>query len=333
MMLVLSHLFGRRLCRKIDSEAMAERIRRSPSMVYLPPMPENAAEILRTHNAKTLSIFSTYVQTFAEQYVKNDETELPLTKLAVGRQEESKSEVNGTKGVVSDEAPKINFLPSLPRPHARSSFVALSGHGDDFSTIDDLCTSSRTGIFLESAVIPHLELHPDESRTPLNAYLLDFFMHGDLQPLSDANGIGRSDVWFILNDFSLVLATITTSLALYLGLGPKGRDAEDEMLNIMGSGDANENDRDEEEAAETIIATTTGQTTSQPQQPLLRKGKKGVAEDWDADEDAIEAQENQSKEAEQIGTDDEEYEKLLSVYRAFKKLKAEFDAKFMAIWA
>lgn len=88
----------------------------------------------------------------------------------------------------------LPFLPNLPAPKARSLFVALSGHGDDFSSIDDLCSSVREGVFLESAVIPHLQVHPKENKTPLNAYLLDFYMHGAVQPLEKANGIRKSDV-------------------------------------------------------------------------------------------------------------------------------------------
>ena len=141
-MLVLSHIFGRRAARVIDSEAMADAIRKSPSMVYLPPMPKAALSTLETHNANTLSIYTTYVKTFAEQHVKGAETTLPLTQFSA-----NSPDANST----SD----LSFLPSLPAPTARSPFVALSGHGDAFPTISDLCTSSRAGIFLESALIPH----------------------------------------------------------------------------------------------------------------------------------------------------------------------------------
>lgn len=342
-MLVLSHLFGRQVCRETDDEEMAEKIKRSPSIVYLPPLPTDAAVVLKKHNATTLAIFTTYVKTFAAEHFKGEETHLPLTHLAVGRPgsipanghvaENGLVKANGSAHVA--ESSSISFLPSLPRPHARSAFVALSGHGDGFTTISDLCTSARSEIFLESAVVPHLEIHPEETRTPLNAYLLDFFTHGGLQPLETANGIRRSDVWFILNDFSLVLATICTSLALYLGLGPKGKEGDEEMLDIMGSGDAAENDRDEEEAAETMsLASSTPSAAQAPAAPL-RRGKKNVAEDWDADEDAIVALEKRVAEGDDggIGTDDEEYEKLMNVYRAFRKLRAEFDAKFREIWA
>lgn len=200
MMLVLSHLFGRLVTREVDEPEEAEKIKRSPSIVYLPPMPEDAANILRKHNKDTLDIFTTYVKTFAAQHVKEDERYLPLTKTPVGL---APAPVNGANGAavtngningVKAEDSLAGFLPTLPSPRARSAFVALSGLGDDFTTIEDLCTSTREGVFLESAVIPHLELHPDETRTPLNSYLLDFFMHGSIAPLEEANGIRKSDV-------------------------------------------------------------------------------------------------------------------------------------------
>lgn len=352
-MLVLSHLFGRKVCRETDDPATAEMIRRSPSMVYLPPLPEKAAALLRQHNANTLSIFTSYVKTFAEQHVKGEDRQLPFTNILVGSEEPIKAEVvmtrkpNGHAPVTAHSNSEISmvntcfaFLPSLPAPRARSAFVALSGHGDEFVTNTDLCTSARSGIFLESAVIPHLELHPDESCMPLNAYLLDFFTHGSIKPLEVANGIRRSDIWFDLNDFSLVLATIVTSLAGYLGLG-KG-DVDEEILETMGFGNLAEND-DDEEMAETSTFTTSVSAHSTHSTPSASSGmgvgskkSKRVAEDWDAAEDAMVAQQQADEEeikAAHFGTDDEEYKKLMKVYRAFKRLKTEFDTKFQEIWA
>jgi hypothetical protein len=202
MILVLSHIFGRRVCRRVDDPEEAEAIERSPSIVYLPPMPAEATKILLNHNKQTLDIFTTYAKTFAAQYVKEEEYRLPLTKIAIGPAPTSIGS-NGTKCGTNGSAhlekngggkPESTRLPSLPTPHARSAFVALSGLGDDFTTIEDLCSSTREGVFLESAVIPHLEIHPEESRTPLNAYLLDFYTHGSVEPLEKANGITKSDV-------------------------------------------------------------------------------------------------------------------------------------------
>lgn len=313
MMLVLSHLFGRRVCREIDDDEYAEKVKRSPSMVYLPSMPEDAADVLRKHNSETLDIFTTYVKTFAEQHLKSEETALPLTKTVVSPPEDPSL---------------VGIIPSLPKPKACSAFIALSGHGDKFDSIADLCSSARNGIFLESAVIPHLDLHPDETRTPLNAYLLDFFMHGAVKPLEDANGIRRSDVWFLLNDFSMVLGTITSSIANYLGLGFE----DPELLDIMGTGDAAENDEDEREAAAAEVSTETRALTSNA--PKVFKPKKKVADDWDAAEDEIGAHEAiHAPDDRPAVSDEEEYDAMLKTFKAFSKLKNEFDTKFREMWA
>lgn len=141
-----------------------------------------------------------------------------------------------------------------------------------------------------------------------------------------------SKVWFLLNDFSMILATIATSIALHLGLG---NDADPEMLDVMGAGDAAENDADEKVAAATIPdAPGAAAVTAQAVAPV-RKSKK-VVDDWNAGEDALVAQEDYLKNEVLNGTgatDDEEYEKLMNVYKAFKQLKAAFDEKFHAIFA
>ena len=165
-------------------------MKRSPSIVFLPYLPPRAAQLLREHNQDTLQVFTTYVRTFVDQHIKADDRKLPLTGIEAGGTHE-------------------NFiLPgSLPPTKVRSAFVALSGQGDKFESISDLCRTTRSGVFLEEAVIPHLDVYPDESKTPLNAYLYDFFMHGDLDALERANGVMKSDVWFLLNGRSILCKT------------------------------------------------------------------------------------------------------------------------------
>ena len=129
----------------------------------------------------------------------------------------------------------------------------------------------------------------------------------------------------------MVLATVATSLALYLGLG---NDSDPEMLDVMGTGDAAENEADEQDAA-VVIPDTPAAIKPTAQQPVVRKSRK-VVDDWDAGEDALVAEEDALKSAVLNGvsaTDDEEYDKLMNVYKAFRKLKTEFDTKFIAIWA
>jgi hypothetical protein len=141
-----------------------------------------------------------------------------------------------------------------------------------------------------------------------------------------------SKVWFLLNDFSMVLATIVTSIALHLGLG---NDADPEMLDVMGAGDAAENDADEQVAAATIPDAPGAATITAQAAAPVRKSKK-VFDDWDAGEDALVAQEDYLKSEGLNGTgatDDEEYEKLMNVYKSFRQLKSAFDEKFHAIFA
>ena len=169
LMMVLAHLFGRHPCRQVchafilemvslltSGQADAEyldKVKNSSSIVFLPPMPSTASKVLRQHNKDTLETFMTYVRTFIEQHmVGEDDNVLPLTGLVMGGQDGD-----------------YRLRGSLPAPQIRSSFVALSGHGDDFKSISELCRTTRNGVFLEEAVIPYVELHPEESTTPLNA--------------------------------------------------------------------------------------------------------------------------------------------------------------------
>ena len=115
-------------------------------------MPGGAAQVLREHNTDTLQVFTTYVKTFVEQHIKVQDNRLPLTDMQFGGA--------NTNMTVSN---------ALSATQIRSSFVALSGHGDSFESIVDLCRTTRGGVFLEEAVIPHIDVYPDESKTPLNA--------------------------------------------------------------------------------------------------------------------------------------------------------------------
>lgn len=105
---------------------------------------------------------------------------------------------------IGQSGEQFNATPSENRQHTvlRSPFVSLSGHGDEFDSISDLCGTVRSGVFLEEAVVPYLPIHP-EYTAPLNAYLYDFYKHGDLNALEKANKIRRSDIWFHLNGMSL----------------------------------------------------------------------------------------------------------------------------------
>lgn len=101
---------------------------------------------------------------------------------------------------------------------ARSAFVANSGHADSFHSVEELARTCRSGLHLNENVIPSMSRfitapsQVSENTFALNAYLLDFYTHGQVAALAAANGIRRGDVWYLLQDFTLSLMTIRTVL-------------------------------------------------------------------------------------------------------------------------
>jgi ATP-dependent RNA helicase DDX60 len=72
----------------------------------------------------------------------------------------------------------------------------------------------REGINLHAHAVPsfgEIIAEGDKDKT-LNAYLFDFYTHGQTQTLANANGIRRGDVWYLLQEFSLTLLTLKWGL-------------------------------------------------------------------------------------------------------------------------
>lgn len=336
LMIIMCNLFGRVPLRAIDKESEKESIKRSASVVYLPKMPDEVAEVLKIHNEQTLSTYELYVKTYIEQHCPEPETTLPFTKVSITTPE-------GAKSTPLDG--------QLPPTKLRSPFVALSGHGDRFESITDLCSSIRDGVFLEKAVIPYLDMG-DELANPLNAYLYDFYMHGQVKTLESANKIRRGEVWFVLSDFSLVLATLVASLENFFKAG----DNLDLDLSSVGTvADDMELEKDESEdsvdevssAPELTIGSSavgseaSGPTGSMPSLGAKPKKKAKVADSWDDDGDSsedgvdTELSEAQARAAKASEEDMGELaeKRLKRVLFMFKKLKEEFDGKFRKIFA
>ncbi|KAF9737049.1 DEAD/DEAH box helicase [Paraphaeosphaeria minitans] len=332
LMLTMAHLFGRQYCRQADQEFVEKVVKRSPSVVFLPDMPTDAAELLRKHNQSTLDIYKAYVGTFVDQHLKEQDDALPLTQFKAG-----------SVGTASADGLKLRAPTKV-----RSPFVALSGHEDTFQSVHDLCTTTRSGVFLEEAVIPYVGLYPEESELPLNAYLYDFFNHGDVNAIVIANRIRRGDVWFVLNDFSMVLATIVTSLSNFMQLTAA---SDLDLSDVRGEGEDAEALQDDKflpddsgyETASTMsTATRTG--PAQTELPVQVKKKKKVVDSWDDDADQEDLEEEVAaqrakKEAEVAAKNAqdrpawEEGAGLLNVLKAFQALKEDFDTKFRAMWA
>ena len=173
-------------------------------------------------------------------------------------------------------------------------------------------------------------------------------MHGNVDALEQANGIRKSDVWFVLNDFSMALATITTSLGSFLKL----TDTDVSMDMLSGAMDEGNTKQDDMFAADTVVGTDDDASSTST---LVERGKtvasasltapkgtikkKKVKDSWDSSGDESDnsgGSEDEEEEAEKelgIRTVDEMEEGFLKVYKALTLLQKEFNDKFFAMWS
>ena len=205
LMHLLSHLFGRifipkTFCARVE----AGEFSKLPSMIILPALPPAAVEVLKEHNREVLRIFAGYAFTYASQHAPHlpMDDQLPLSGFRI------------TATPSDEQHPIIDILEEQKiSTTVRSAFVANSGHDDNFGTVAELVQSSRPGVHLNKNSIPSFDGLVDRGEElSLNAYLLDFWIHGQKQTILKANGIREGDFWYLLKDFALTLQTIVVTL-------------------------------------------------------------------------------------------------------------------------
>ncbi|KAI9511439.1 P-loop containing nucleoside triphosphate hydrolase protein [Russula earlei] len=206
LVVILCHLFGRRYLPDVyaTTSNICNLVQKGPSCVVLAPLHPKARAVLLAQQKKTLDIFRAYVLAFSSQHADElgPDNRLPLSGVVVGPSDTS-------------TRPRTSLFAHLAetavQPKARSLFVATSGHDDTFGDVMELARTVRQGVHLNEHAIPTFEyiLHPKQ---PLNAYLYDFFVHGQVDALVNMNGLRRGDVWFVLQAFYLTLMTIRGDL-------------------------------------------------------------------------------------------------------------------------
>jgi ATP-dependent RNA helicase DDX60 len=222
----------------------------------------------------------------------------------------------------------------------RSPFVALSGQNDNFKSVSELCETVRSDVFLEKAVIPRLDIG-EELTTPLNAYLYDFYIAGSVNVLIEANKIPRGDDWFLLNDFSFIMATIVTLFENLLN--PKQDGDADIFEGDEDDGELGEDDGVAHEATKTAGAQKSEHDDFVPKK-VNGNGRVGtkkakLADSWDDDEsgessgeEAMSKSPAKSRLASPVNGIVSERE-LRGVHKIFPALKEEFVEKFKRMWA
>ncbi|KAL1860353.1 hypothetical protein Daus18300_009266 [Diaporthe australafricana] len=337
IVLVLSHVFGRISTNTFKKDWMGA-VTRSDSIVFLPPLPEDALQTLRQHNKDTLDIFRTYVSTYVHQHLEDKpDRYLPFTKSEAGA---SRSDFGqgGLGGILRDG--------HNPPTKLRSPFSALSGFGDSsFGSIHELCDTVRSDVFLEESAIPYIPLFPDDTNgVAWNAYIYDFFKHGDMEALVRDNHIKKGDVWFLLKDFSLVLATIVTSLTNFLDLDA-GADSDLAMMDVQDAEDAAretldalEPDDGPDMAHGALAVQDDAAKKAEAAAAAPKKKKKKVIDSWDdesSEDEAAAAAEAAEAAAQAAGPawEGDGEKNLTQVLRMFKMVQQQFDEKFRKQWA
>lgn len=322
MMLVLSHLFNRIPIQQ--TAKLLEVVESSSSDIFLKRLPAAAEQLLVRHNRETLLTFKDYVYSYINAHLQDlpDRT-LPLTRIPIGPEKGCR-------------------LTGDPPPVIRSPFAALSGFTDEFDSIKEMCSTVRDGVFLEESAIPYLPIWPNDTSVELNAYLYDFFKHGSLKVLVRDNLIKRSDVWFHLKDFSLVLKTIVTSLKGVLdsrgGFYMQDLDDDDNMSDMS--------EGDDEAISKVVEVQKPAEESDKISQALAKnKVKAEVPDSWNDESEASASESEESmpgsdtvdspaaKEAVAIQSDFDNGCGLMQVLRAFELLEAEFADKFYKIGA
>mmetsp|Transcript_26812 Transcript_26812/g.70420 ORF Transcript_26812/g.70420 Transcript_26812/m.70420 type:complete len:1869 (+) Transcript_26812:171-5777(+) len=162
--------------------------------------------VLRQHNETSLRTLVNYWACFVHAYEAElgSDDYLPFSGLHL--QQSSATECKTARYGVN------KFFASLQiRPRVRSAFVALSGVGDKFETLQELCDTSRRGVYLDPKMLPVFDVK--QAGEPLNAYLLDFFKHGQRNALIKCNHVDENEVFDLLRDFALVLKALWAAMA------------------------------------------------------------------------------------------------------------------------
>jgi hypothetical protein len=255
LILLMSHLFGRRYLPRsyLKDENTADIIKTSASMVILPPLLEDARRVLVAHEEEILRIFTGYALTYGSESSAElgPDSRLPLSGTEIG----GTSHAPGRFGTWLQK--------TALRVVVRSLFAANSGHDDRFESVMDLARTARRGLYLSEHAIPSFapilataragdENRKRRSKLPkphahgfaLNAYILDFYTHGQVQPLSEANAIRRGDVWFMLQEFDLTLMTVRGVLEQLILRKREGVDVREGSDTGEGDGEGGSEDLD-----------------------------------------------------------------------------------------
>lgn len=315
LMHVLAFLFCRQYVSKTNfDKTIFAANNRTPSTVLLPNLDAEASGILREHNQEVLNIFTECAVMFAIQQADtlHADNSLPLSERTLDTSLSSSSSSSLLQGLNK----------SRVSSRSRSAFVATSGHGDVYTNVDELTRTVRGGVHLTKHVLPTIETFEaaDQSGRYINAYLWDFYNHGQDKPIWEANGIPRGQVWYLFMEFSMVLDAIVTGIKEVMVKDM--RIHEDDTGSMAGESVAAGTIQDdwaaELEKDETVVSTS---AKNQGGPVEKERGEEAEATAVIASSDP------ELTRPEYVSMRD------WNVYDVFYQLQQDFNKKFKAMWA
>jgi len=178
---------GKRLANQRSSSS-------GPSLYVLPPLADDHHAVLENKCKFLLSAFVDSIRECTRRVLLPD---LELAKLPL----------SGLDYEVKPASVPPDWSRRLFAPVIRSPFCALSGEGDEFSTVTDLKTHCAYEFDLEESNLPTPDF-AQMANTPLSSVVLDFFKHG--QP--HALGVEESAAWQLINDWRIIFKRVAGNL-------------------------------------------------------------------------------------------------------------------------
>eukprot|EP00301_Raphidiophrys_heterophryoidea_P023814 c7546_g1_i1.p1 GENE.c7546_g1_i1~~c7546_g1_i1.p1 ORF type:complete len:400 (+),score=78.85 c7546_g1_i1:52-1251(+) len=206
---------------------------RHTSTVVLTPLSDSIHDQLGQYNSQLIRWAISYLSQFSQAYNSDlgGINVLPLSSTHPDRPQQ----VSFPPEHLQDSVSQVLFADLRQvssGPAIRSTFVALSGHTDTFSSVQEMSRSLRPKLFLDPQLIPTFDV--DVSDIPRNAYAYDFFLHGQVNTLVTINKISRSTVFDKLKGFTLILRTIAAALEKRVQAHPDGHsEAELRVVDVF----------------------------------------------------------------------------------------------------
>jgi superfamily II RNA helicase len=223
IVILLAHIFGRKSMHRHHVkkfEELRETLRRSetPCDLVLPELDDSMNDLLKEHDKTCFDILNSVIHSHSQTRLQGTtsgkkESWLPLSTLSFPEGKGSISKIPSETVSNSDSLPlplHLHLDNTRLGVQSRSPCIAIGGFDDRVICNADLST-------LQSGLnaLPFGTLRTEDflgKQLRLNAYVLDFFNHGNTEWLVLYNGLRKDELFHVLGEFALLLQTICASL-------------------------------------------------------------------------------------------------------------------------